>query len=231
MGIKHVAYLIALTVDTTYWGSYTDLIPHISLFCMWQQNQKEINGIFIHFTHYLSSKNLQSILEISSPYRLVSNWLSVGYVHKAWFPGAILNSFYATVFVIIIFLLNNVSIILQLLESVFMISGIIEVSVLKCYQPWPLAQLISLTANLIILDITKTSSSNCFILSAAILGVDPWEPQVFSQWHSQQMPYSPHKNNISPLKSYHFPSPLGQSWFRWEPRSQSAVFQGTPKLQ
>ena len=69
MGIKHVAYLIALTVDTTYWGSYTDLIPHISLFCMWQQNQKEINGIFIHFTHYLSSKSLQSILEISTTYR------------------------------------------------------------------------------------------------------------------------------------------------------------------
>ena len=42
MGIKHVAYLIALTVDTTYWGSYTDLIPHISLFCMLQQNRKEI---------------------------------------------------------------------------------------------------------------------------------------------------------------------------------------------
>ena len=69
MGIKHVAYLIALTVDTTYWGSYTDLIPHISLFCMWQQNQKEINGIFIHFTHYLSSKTLPSILEISTTYR------------------------------------------------------------------------------------------------------------------------------------------------------------------
>ena len=102
---------------------------------------------------------------------------------------------------------------------------------LGCCEPWPLAQVISLTANLITPDITKTSSSNCLILSAAILGVDPWEPQVFSQWHSQQMPHPPHKNNISPLKSYHFPSSLGQSWFRWEPRSQRAVFQGTPKLQ
>ena len=49
MGIKHVAYLMALTVDTTYRGSYTDLIPHISLFCMLQQNQKEINGFFYTF--------------------------------------------------------------------------------------------------------------------------------------------------------------------------------------
>ena len=212
MGIKHVAYLIALTVDTTYWGSYTDLNPHISLFCMWQQNQKEINGIFIHFTHYLSSKSLQSILEISSPYRLVSNWLSVGYVHKAWFPGAILNSFYATVFVIIIFLLNNVSIILQLLESVFMISGIIEVSVLKCYQPWPLAQLISLTANLIILDITKTSSSNCFILSAAILGLTPGNPRYFHNGtHNKIINYAllPTQEQYFSTKKLPFPLPPG----------------------
>lgn len=119
------------------------------------------------------------------------------------------------------FLLNNVNI----MESVFVISGMIKVSVLKCYQPVPLAQLILLTTTLI-----KTSSNNSLILSAAILGVDPWEPQAFSQWHSQQMPQPPHKSNISPLKSNHFHSPLGQSWFRSEPRSQSAVFQGTSKL-
>ena len=118
-----------------------------------------------------------------------------------------------SVFVIIIFLLNNVNIILQLLESVFIII-IRNNRGLGCCEPWPLAQVISLTANLITPDITKTSSSNCLILSAAILGVDPWEPQVFSQWQSQQMPHPPHKNNISPLKSYHFPSSLGQSWFR-----------------
>ena len=137
MGIKHVAYLIALTVDTTYWGSYTDLIPHISLFCMLQQNQMEINGLFIHFTHHLSSKSIQSILEISTTYRLVSNWLicrlrAQCMISKGNFKLFLCNS----VFVIIIFLLNNVNIILQLLESVFIISGIIEVSVAVSLGLW-----------------------------------------------------------------------------------------------
>ena len=229
MGIKHVAYLIALTVDTTYWGSYTDLIPHISLFCMLQQNQMEINGLFIHFTHHLSSKSIQSVLEISTTYRLVSNWLicrlrAQCMISRGNFKLFLCNS----VFVIIIFLLNNVNNIATVRVRFYHIRNNRG---LGCCEPWPLAQVISLTTNLITPDITKTSSSNCLILSAAILGVDPWEPQVFSQWHSQQMPHPPHKNNISPLKSYHFPSSLGQSWFRWEPRSQSAVFQGTPKLQ
>ena len=33
----------------------------------------------------------------------------------------------------------------------------------KCYQPRPSAQLITLTETLIIRDISKTSSNNCFI--------------------------------------------------------------------
>ena len=33
----------------------------------------------------------------------------------------------------------------------------------KCYQPWPSARLITLTSTLIIPDITKTSSINCFL--------------------------------------------------------------------
>ena len=35
----------------------------------------------------------------------------------------------------------------------------------KCYQPWPLAQLITLTLTLIIPDITKTLSNNCLLLA------------------------------------------------------------------
>ena len=53
----------------------------------------------------------------------------------------------------------------QLLDSVFVISGIIKVSVgVTVYQPQP----ITLTSTLIILNITKTSANNC-LLSAILL--------------------------------------------------------------
>ena len=68
---------------------------------------------------------------------------------------------------------------------------------------------------------TKTSSSNCLILSAAILGVDPWEPQVFSQWHSQQMPHPP-------LKSYHLPSPWGKVGSDESPGHKVQYFKALP---
>ena len=45
----------------------------------------------------------------------------------------------------------------------FVISKIIKVHC-KCYQPWPLAPLITLTLAFIILDITKISSNNCFLV-------------------------------------------------------------------
>ena len=45
------------------------------------------------------------------------------------------------------------------------ISKIIKVSVhCKCYQPRPSAPLITLTLTLIIPDITKISSNNCFLV-------------------------------------------------------------------
>ena len=49
MSTIYVAYLIVLTVYTTDWGSYTNLIPDVSLFCMLKQNQKEISALIIHF--------------------------------------------------------------------------------------------------------------------------------------------------------------------------------------
>ena len=52
--------------------------------------------------------------------------------------------------------------------SVFGISGIPYQGHSKCYQPWPLAWLVTPTLILIILDITKTKSNDdnnyCFII-------------------------------------------------------------------
>ena len=39
-----------------------------------------------------------------------------------------------------------------------------------CYQPRPLARLITLTSSLIIPDITKTSSDNCLVFSVSTQG-------------------------------------------------------------
>ena len=66
--------------------------------------------------------------------------------------------------------------------KLFMISRIIEVSVLKSCQPWPLNQLISLTTNLIIPNITKTSSSKfCLKLyyQRPSWGLTPGNPRYF----------------------------------------------------
>ena len=141
--------------------------------CMLQQNQKEINGLFIHFTHYLSSKSLQSILEISTTYRLVSNWL--------------------------ICRLRAQCMISRSNFKLFMISRIIiEVSVLKSCQPWPLNQLISLTTNLIIPNITKTSSSKfCLKLyyQRPSGGLTPGNPRYFHNGTHNKCP-TPHTRTI-----------------------------------
>ena len=48
---------------------------------------------------------------------------------------------------------------------VFGISGKPNQGLGKCYQPWPLAWLVILTLNFIILDIRQTESNdNCFII-------------------------------------------------------------------
>ena len=68
----------------------------------------------------------------------------------------------------VIFLKKKLCIIKRLLDSVFMISGIIKVmhskcKVMhsKCYQPRSSTWLITLTLTLIIPDVTKTSYNNC----------------------------------------------------------------------
>ena len=52
----------------------------------------------------------------------------------------------------------------QLLDEVFVISGIIKLIRGKCYQPSRTPRLITLTETLIIPDIAKTESHNCFII-------------------------------------------------------------------
>ena len=46
----------------------------------------------------------------------------------------------------------------------------------KCYQPWPLAWLITLTLTLIIPDITKTSANNCLLLTHSHLNCLQFSP-------------------------------------------------------
>ena len=58
---------------------------------------------------------------------------------------------------------DNFSIFKQLLDEVFVISGIIKVEVSVISRSRRL-RLITLTETLIISDITKTESNNCFII-------------------------------------------------------------------
>ena len=52
----------------------------------------------------------------------------------------------------------------QLLDKVFVMSGIIKVEVLKCHRPSSRPRLITITVTLIIPDITKIESNDCFII-------------------------------------------------------------------
>ena len=55
-------------------------------------------------------------------------------------------------------------IIKQILDSVFVMSITESTEGLgKCYQPWPLAWLVTLTSTVINLEITKTSPYNCLL--------------------------------------------------------------------
>ena len=78
-------------------------------------------------------------------------------------------------------------IIKQLLDSVFVISRIIKVSV-KVISLSLRLRLITLTLTLIILDITKTSSNNCLLLSllllVLVLGLGNQTIIIFSQSRS-----------------------------------------------
>ena len=64
-------------------------------------------------------------------------------------------------------------------------------------------------------------------LSVSILEVDPWEPLGIILQINIHKSASPQFTE----KGYHSSSLWGKSWFRWELRSQSAVFQSTSKLQ
>ena len=56
------------------------------------------------------------------------------------------------------------SIIKQILDSVCVMSRTESTEGLgKCYQPWPLAWLVTLTSTVINLEITKTSPYNCLL--------------------------------------------------------------------
>ena len=52
----------------------------------------------------------------------------------------------------------------------------------KCYQPWPLAWLITLTLTLIIPDITKTSANNCLLLTHSHLNCLQFSPHFSTKF-------------------------------------------------
>ena len=103
------------------------------------------------------AKSLQLILGNSATYRL----FAVGCARNAWFPRAMClkNTVIAAIMRLSLFS-SKQCIIKQLLDSVFVISGIIKVSVSVISLSLRL-RLITLTSTLIIPDITKTSSNNC----------------------------------------------------------------------
>ena len=78
--------------------------------------------------------------------------------YSQWFPRARSNEFRETVYLSLF--ISKQCIIKQLLDSDFVISGMIKVSEIKCYQPQPSARLITVTSTLIIPDIAKKTSNN-----------------------------------------------------------------------
>ena len=118
------------------------------------------------------AESLELILEISATYRLVSylladNWLICRLCVQCMISNN-KNFIYQFRFLVMVCLLLfslKQCIIKRLLDLAFVISKIIKVSVhCKCYQPQPWAPLITLTLTLIIPDMTKTSSNNCFLV-------------------------------------------------------------------
>ena len=74
------------------------------------------------------------------------------------------NNFKLYVMVCLLLFSSKQCIIKQLLDSVFVMSRTESTEGLgKCYQPWPLAWLVTLTSTLINLEITKTSPYNCLL--------------------------------------------------------------------
>ena len=74
------------------------------------------------------------------------------------------NNFKLCVMVCLLLFSSKHCIIKQILDSVFVMSITESTEGLgKCYQPWPLAWLVTLTSTVINLEITKTSPYNCLL--------------------------------------------------------------------
>ena len=74
------------------------------------------------------------------------------------------NNFKLCVMVCLLLFSSKQCIIKQILDSVFVMSITESTEGLgKCYQPWPLAWLVTLTSTIINLEITKTSPYNCLL--------------------------------------------------------------------
>ena len=74
------------------------------------------------------------------------------------------NNFKLCVMVCLLLFSSKQCIIKQILDSVFVMSITESTEGLgKCYQPWPLAWLVTLTSTVINLEITKTSPYNCLL--------------------------------------------------------------------
>ena len=122
------------------------------------------------------AESVQLIFEIRTRVKVTGNHVKVMgnhvvYDHGAWFLRVIMSSLLALFFLPsvkkhkqVFFFCSVQCIIKQLLDSVFVISRIIKVSVrviILSLRP----RLITHTSTLIILDITKTSSNNCLLSS------------------------------------------------------------------
>ena len=74
------------------------------------------------------------------------------------------NNFKLCVMVCLLLFSSKQCIIKQILDSVFVMSITESTEGQgKCYQPWPLAWLVTLTSTVINLEITKTSPYNCLL--------------------------------------------------------------------
>ena len=95
-------------------------------------------------------------------------------------------------------------IIKQLLDSVFVISRIIKVSVRVISLSLRL-RLITRTSTLIILDITKTSSNNCLLLVTSSLKILPYRPPVDIPKDTASIPFLLEHESFQ-IESKHVPS-------------------------
>ena len=137
--------------------------------CLQDQDCPAFNNNYsVYYTLYSLSvfslaKSLRLILEISATCRLVSylladNLLICRLRAQCMISNNNINSGSLRLCVCHYFLQNNVIIIKQLLDSRGFCDILNDQGLGKCYQPRPLARLVTLTSTLIIPHITKTSS-------------------------------------------------------------------------